>query len=194
MVFGKKNKYTHILAGLGNPGPKYMKTRHNVGFMTVDLIMDRYGCEYTKKRFNSQIGEISVDDVCFLVMKPETFMNNSGQAIGEAASYYKIPPENVIVISDDISLPVGKMRIRKSGSAGGHNGLKSIIAHLGKDEFPRIKIGVGANEPDSDLVDFVLGNIPKSEMDKIKVCAENCTDAIKLIATGQTDKAMNKYN
>lgn len=194
MIFKKKNNITHILVGLGNPGPKYMKTRHNVGYLTVDLIMSKFDCEYTKKKFNSLTGEILFDDVRILVMKPETFMNNSGIAVGEAASFYKIPPENVIVISDDISLPTGKLRIRKSGSAGGHNGLKSIISHLGSDSFPRIKIGVGANSPDSDLVDFVLGTIPKNEMDLIQPCAEKCVEIIKLLTTGQIDKAMNKFN
>lgn len=194
MLFTNRNGYTHILAGLGNPGPAYMKTRHNVGYMTVDLIMSKLGAEYRKNQFHSLVGEIRLGDNRILVMKPETFMNNSGQAIGEAASFYKIPPENVIVISDDINLSVGKMRIRKSGSAGGHNGLKSIIAHLNSDAFPRIRIGVGAKQISEDLADHVLEDIPKSEMEIMKKCAENCVDAVGLIADGKADNAMNKYN
>ena len=193
-LFTSNRTYEYLLVGLGNPGPKYLKTRHNVGFMTLDLIMTRCKSDYSKKRFKSLTGELVIDGVRVLTMKPETFMNNSGEAVGEAASYYKIPPENVIVISDDVSLPTGKMRIRKSGSAGGHNGLKSIISHLSSDGFPRIKIGVGSNSPDKDLADHVLGDIPKNEMETIKTCAENCVSAVELIVSGQIEKAMNKYN
>ncbi len=193
MLFGKKS-YTHILAGLGNPGPKYMKTRHNIGYMTVDLIMASQGKEFTKTKFHSLTGELTLGEHRFLVMKPETFMNNSGTAIAEAAGFYKIPPENVIVISDDISLPVGKMRIRRSGSAGGHNGLKSIIACLSSDGFPRIKIGIGDERGGGELADYVLAEVPKADMELMKKCAENCIDAVKLIADGDAEKAMNKYN
>lgn len=193
-MFAKKQPITHLIVGLGNPGPKYMKTRHNVGYMTLDFIMACADAEYTKTRFHSLTGEVTLGDHRFLAMKPETFMNRSGEAVSEAAAFYKIPPENVIVISDDTSLPVGKMRIRKSGSAGGHNGLKNIIEHLGSDNFPRIKIGIGNRPEYTDLADYVLGVIPPDEMALMKKCAENCSDAAALIADGKSELAMNKYN
>ena len=143
MLFQKPN-YDWLIAGLGNPGPEYEKTRHNTGFMSLDLLAARLQVKVSKERFKALTAQADFDGQRLLLMKPLTFMNASGIAIEAAAHFYKIPPERVLVLFDDISLPVGKLRIRKNGSAGGHNGLKSIISCLGSDQFPRVKIGVGA--------------------------------------------------
>ena len=175
--------YDFIIAGLGNPGAKYEMTRHNAGFLAIDLFAMQENVD------------VKINDKKCLLMKPQTFMNNSGEAIGEAAKFYKIPPENVIVISDDISLDVGKIRIRRKGSAGGHNGLKSIIAHLGSESFSRIKVGVGKKpSADYDLVDWVLGRFPKELENDLKSALENTAKAVPLIVNGETDKAMNLFN
>lgn len=187
--------YDFIIAGLGNPGAKYEMTRHNAGFLAIDLLAVKENLKINKLKFHSLVGDIKLGDKKCLVMKPQTFMNNSGEAIGEAAKFYKIPPENVIVISDDISLDVGKIRIRRKGSAGGHNGLKSIIAHLGSEDFTRIKIGVGKKPTaDYDLVDWVLGRFPKELEGDLKTSLENAVSAIPYIVKGDTDQAMNLYN
>ena len=187
--------YDFIIAGLGNPGAKYEMTRHNAGFLAIDLLAVKEGLKINKLKFHSLIGDVKIGDSKCLVMKPQTFMNNSGEAIGEAAKFYKIPPENVIVISDDISLDVGKIRIRRKGSAGGHNGLKSIIAHLGSEDFTRVKVGVGKKPTaDYDLVDWVLGRFPKEQEGNLKNALENAVSAIPYIVKGDTDQAMNLYN
>ena len=187
--------YDFIIAGLGNPGAKYEMTRHNAGFLAIDLLAVKEDLKINKLKFHSLIGDIKIGDSKCLVMKPQTFMNSSGEAIGEAAKFYKIPPENVIVISDDISLDVGKIRIRRKGSAGGHNGLKSIIAHLGSEDFTRIKVGVGKKpSADYDLVDWVLGRFPKELESDLKTALENAVSAIPYIVKGDTDQAMNLYN
>ena len=187
--------YDFIIAGLGNPGAKYEMTRHNAGFLAIDLLAVNENLKINKLKFHSLIGDIKLGDKKCLVMKPQTFMNNSGEAIGEAAKFYKIPPENVIVISDDISLDVGKIRIRRKGSAGGHNGLKSIIAHLGSEDFTRVKVGVGKKPTaDYDLVDWVLGRFPKEQEGNLKNALENAVSAIPYIVKGDTDQAMNLYN
>lgn len=187
--------YDFIIAGLGNPGAKYEMTRHNAGFLAIDLFAVKENLKINKLKFHSLIGDIKIGDSKCLVMKPQTFMNNSGEAIGEAAKFYKIPPENVIVISDDISLDIGKIRIRRKGSAGGHNGLKSIIAHLGSEDFTRIKVGVGKKpSADYDLVDWVLGRFPKELEGHLKEALENAVSAIPYIVKGDTDQAMNLYN
>ena len=150
--------YDFIIAGLGNPGSKYEMTRHNAGFLAVDLFAIKEGVSIKKLKFHSLVCDVKIGGKKCLLMKPQTFMNNSGDAIGEAARLYGIPPEKVIIISDDISLDVGKIRIKRKGSAGGHNGLKSIIAQLGTENFPRIKIGVGKKpSADYDLVDWEIG-------------------------------------
>ena len=187
--------YDFIIAGLGNPGAKYEMTRHNAGFLAIDLLAVKEDLKINKLKFHSLIGDIKIGDSKCLVMKPQTFMNSSGEAIGEAAKFYKIPPENVIVISDDISLDVGKIRIRRKGSAGGHNGLKSIIAHLGSEDFTRIKVGVGKKpSADYDLVDWVLGRFTKELESDLKTALENAVSAIPYIVKGDTDQAMNLYN
>lgn len=185
----------YLIVGLGNPGKKYETTRHNAGFMCIDTLSEEEKVDVKKLKFHALIGDCYIDGHKVIVMKPQTMMNNSGQAIKECADFYKIPPENVIVIYDDISLEPGKLRIRRKGSAGGHNGIKSIIAHLGSENFPRVKIGVGAKpHPDYDLVDWVLGSFPKDQMKQIDEACFNAYSAIKIIMTGDIDAAMSKFN
>ena len=170
-------------------------TRHNAGFLAVDLFAIKEGVSIKKLKFHSLVCDVKIGGKKCLLMKPQTFMNNSGDAIGEAARLYGIPPEKVIIISDDISLDVGKIRIKRKGSAGGHNGLKSIIAQLGTENFPRIKIGVGKKpSADYDLVDWVLGRFPKALEADLKTALENTAAAIPLMVGGETDKAMNLFN
>ena len=184
-----------IIAGLGNPGQQYQKTRHNVGFVAVDYIAAKLGIKIDRAKFHSLVAEAKIGEVRVLLMKPETYMNNSGVAIGEAAAFYKIPAERVLVLHDEISFDPGLMRIRRKGSAGGHNGLKSIIAHLASEEFPRVKIGVGKKPtPEYDLADWVLGKLPKDDSDKIDARLGDIYAAAELIARGDIDGAMQKYS
>ena len=196
LLSGKKGSaLEYIIAGLGNPGAKYEMTRHNAGFLALDLFAVKNNADIKKLKYHSLVREVTISGKRCLLMKPQTFMNNSGEAIGEAARFYKIPPERVIVISDDTTLDVGKIRIRRKGSAGGHNGLKSIIAHLGSESFPRVKIGVGKKpNPEYDLAAWVLGNFPKEQQPDLKKALENSTQAVRLIAKGEIDRAMNLYN
>ena len=196
MLFGKKSgAYDYIIAGLGNPGAKYEMTRHNDGFLAIDMLAMKQNKEIKRLKFHALTCDAEIEGKKCLLMKPQTFMNNSGEAIGEAAKFYKIPPQNIIVLSDDISLDVGKIRIRRKGSAGGHNGLKSIIAHLGSEDFPRVKIGVG-KKPNAymDLADWVLGRFPKELEPQLKEALENADGAISLIVQDKFDRAMNLYN
>ena len=195
-MFGfKRGKIEYIIAGLGNPGPKYADTRHNAGFKAVDLMAKQNGFEIKKLKFKSLIADEMIAGKRCLIMKPQTMMNLSGEAILEAADYYNIPDENIIIIYDDISLDIGKLRIRRKGSAGGHNGIKSIISCLGSENFPRVKIGVD-KKPDArtDLVDWVLGNFPKEKEAKLNTALENAVSSVELMINGKTDEAMNKYN
>ena len=196
MLFGKKSgAYDYIIAGLGNLGAKYEMTRHNAGFLAIDMLAMKQNKEIKRLKFHALTCDAEIEGKKCLLMKPQTFMNNSGEAIGEAAKFYKIPPQNIIVLSDDISLDVGKIRIRRKGSAGGHNGLKSIIAHLGSEDFPRVKIGVG-KKPNAymDLADWVLGRFPKELEPQLKEALENADGAISLIVQDKFDRAMNLYN
>ena len=184
-----------IIAGLGNPGQQYQKTRHNVGFVAVDYIAAKLGVKIDRVKFHSLVAEAKIGDVRVLLMKPETYMNNSGVAIGEAAAFYKIPAERVLVLHDEISFDPGLLRIRRKGSAGGHNGLKSIIAHLASEDFPRVKIGVGKKPtPEYDLADWVLGKLPKDDSDRIDARLDDIFSAAELIARGDIDGAMQKYS
>lgn len=184
-----------IIAGLGNPGAQYEKTRHNVGFVAIDYIADKLGVRIDRAKFHSLTAEAKINEVRVLLMKPQTFMNNSGVAIGEAASFYKIPPERVLVLHDEVSFDPGMLRIRRKGSAGGHNGLKSIIAHLSSEDFPRVKIGVGKKPtPEYDLADWVLGKLPKEDSELIDSKRESILDAARLIAVGKIDDAMQRYS
>ena len=200
-MFFKKKEFSSasspefLIVGLGNPGEKYEYTRHNAGFLTLDRLCVEENFKINKIKYKSVIGEVNIRSHKCIAMKPQTFMNNSGEAVREAASFYKIPPEKIIVIFDDISLPCGKLRIRRKGSDGGHNGIKSIIYHLGSDNFPRIKIGVGEKpHPDYDLADWVLSTFKKDEMEQLKNAVESACEAVRLIADGKTDVAMNKFN
>ena len=199
MIF-KKNKeyggtYDYMIVGLGNPGKQYEMTRHNVGFITIDLMSEKYGIKVNKLKFKSLMGEVRIGGKRCLVLKPQTFMNLSGEAVRDAAQFYKIAPENVIVLHDEISFDAGVMRIRRKGSAGGHNGLKSIIAHLGSDAFPRIKIGVGKKpSPEYDLVDFVLGKFSQDDLAKLAAENDSVIASVELMLTGKTEEAMNKYS
>ena len=184
-----------IIAGLGNTGAKYENTRHNAGFIVIDELARRLGVKIDRLKFHSLVAEARIGNLRVLLMKPETFMNNSGVAIGEAAAFYKIPPERVLVLHDEISFEPGIFRIRRKGSAGGHNGLKSIISYLSSENFPRIKIGVGQKpHPEYDLVDWVLGKFPDSDLQKIKERFDDFYDSAVLISLGKIDEAMNKYS
>lgn len=187
--------YDYLIVGLGNPGAKYEMTRHNAGFLAIDLLAIEENLSVKRLKHHALVGDLKIGDKRCLVMKPQTMMNNSGEAVGEAARFYKIPAENIIVLYDDISLDVGQTRIRRKGSAGGHNGIKSIISHLGADTFPRVKIGVGKKpNPEYDLVNWVLGKFPKEKEQDLKAALENATKALRLIVQGEIDKAMNLYN
>lgn len=185
----------YIIAGLGNPGSKYENTRHNAGFMAIDRLAESKGVDIIKNKFNSLIAQCEIGGEKVLLMKPLTYMNNSGEAIEEARAFFKIPEENVIVISDDITQKPGKLRIRRKGSAGGHNGLKSIIQCVGTDEFPRIRVGVGEKpHPDADLISHVLGRFSEEEMKELTVALDNAAKAAELIVAGDIAEAMNRYN
>ncbi|MCM1285747.1 MAG: aminoacyl-tRNA hydrolase [Acetobacter sp.] len=193
----KKNNgaYDYIIVGLGNPGAKYEMTRHNAGFLAMDLLAIEENINIKKLKHHALIGDAVINGRRCLLMKPQTMMNNSGEAVGEAAKFYKVPAENIIVLYDDISLDVGHTRIRRKGSAGGHNGIKSIIAHLGCENFPRVKIGVGKKpNPEYDLAAWVLGRFPKDMEGNLKSALENTTNAVRLMVNDEIDKAMNLYN
>ncbi len=185
----------YIIAGLGNPGAQYENTRHNAGFMTVDTLAKKHSFEIKKLRFKSLTGDAVINGRRCLIMKPTTFMNNSGEAIVEAMNFYKIPISNVIICYDDISLEPGKLRIRKKGSDGGHNGIKSIIYLTGSQDFPRIKVGVGAKpNKEYDLAAWVLGNFPSEAIPLMHESTDKACDAIELMVNGKTDEAMNRFN
>lgn len=185
----------YIIAGLGNPGKEYDMTRHNIGFEVIDYLADKYNVKVNKLKSKSLYGEIKIGKEKVFLIKPQTYMNLSGEAIREFSAFYKIEPEKIIIINDDISLEAGKVRIRRKGSAGGHNGLKSIIYQLASDQFIRIKMGVGApKHEDYDLADYVLGRFSKDEIpvleDAIKTAAASAEEIIK----NGVDSAMNKYS
>lgn len=185
----------YIIAGLGNPGTEYESTRHNIGFMTVDTLCEKLGVSCKKVRFKSLTGDAMIGGKRCLIMKPTTFMNKSGEALTEAMSFYKIPPERTIIVYDDISLEPGNLRIRRKGSDGGHNGMKNIIYLSGKDTFPRIKMGVGAKpHPDYNLADWVLGHFKKEDGEKLTQCMNNAVQCIELMVQEKINEAMNKFN
>ncbi|MBR4868502.1 MAG: aminoacyl-tRNA hydrolase [Clostridia bacterium] len=185
----------YLIVGLGNPGDKYTLTRHNVGFLFIDRLADRMNIKVNKLKFKGLYGDGMVGGVRCLLLKPQTFMNLSGESVGEITKFYKIPPQNVIVAFDDVSLNIGELRIRKKGSAGGHNGIKSIIAHLSSEDFPRIKIAIGPKtHPQMDLADFVLGRITGEDEVKLADAIDRAVDAVALMVQGKTDQAMNKFN
>ncbi|MEE0981567.1 MAG: aminoacyl-tRNA hydrolase [Acutalibacteraceae bacterium] len=184
-----------MVVGLGNPGRDYEFTRHNAGFLTLDHIAVEENVEIKKLKYKALIGDTVISGHRCLLVKPQTFMNNSGEAVREISQFYKIPPEKIIVIFDDISLPCGKLRIRRKGTDGGHNGIKSIIYHLNSDNFPRIKVGVGAKpHPDYNLADWVLSTFKKDEMEELKKAIVKATEVLPYMLDGEIDKAMNKAN
>ena len=183
-----------LVVGLGNPGQKYANTRHNMGFLTVDLLAEEKGVKLNKVKFKSAYNILSFAGARCLVMKPQTYMNLSGEAVREAAQFYKIPADHVLVIYDDVSLPVGKIRVRPTGSAGGHNGIKNIIAHLGTQDFPRIKIGTGAPGQDGDMIDWVIGVPSQADRKVLLESFHRAIDAAACIIENGCQKAMNDFN
>lgn len=185
----------YIIAGLGNPGEKYADTRHNVGFSSIDAIASLHGISLNESKHKALFGKGIIGGQKVILVKPLTFMNLSGESIREIAEYYKIDTESeLVVIYDDISLDVGQLRVRKKGSAGGHNGIKNIILHLASDVFPRIKVGVGNKPKDYDLADYVLGHFSGEEKGIMNDAYKRVADAVECIITEDIDKAMNKYN
>lgn len=194
-MFFSKGGAEWIVAFLGNPGLKYNGTRHNAGFMAADAMEKKLGVRINKMRFKALTQTVDIGSHKVLLMKPQTYMNLSGDAIAQAAKFYKVPPERVIVVSDETALPIGKLRIRRGGSAGGHNGLKSIIARLGTDQFPRIRLGVGAPpHPDYDMADWVLAAFKGQDAADMEAVAEKAAGAVACYITEGADKAMNKFN
>ncbi len=194
-MFASKSAVDWLIVGLGNPGEKYAHTRHNMGFLTVDLLAEQEGQKLNKVKFKSAFDIFPFAGQRCLVMKPQTYMNLSGEAVREAVQFYKIPPERVLVIYDDVSLPVGKLRVRPTGSAGGHNGIKNIIAHLGTQDFPRIKIGTGAPAGGgAEMIDWVIGVPSRAEREILVESFRRAIDAAACIIQNGCQKAMNDYN
>ncbi len=197
-MFGKSkfsSSVDFMVVGLGNPDKKYERTRHNTGFIALDYIADKRNFKINRLKFKSLVGEATVGSHKVLFLKPSTYMNNSGQAVVEAMNFYKLKPQQVIIIFDDISLDVGKMRIRSKGSDGGQKGMRSIIYLSGSDEFPRIKIGIGQKpNPNWELADWVLSKFSDNELKDIEKMADNANNALELIMDNNISKAMNLYN
>ena len=196
MLFGNKSAAVDwLVVGLGNPGQKYANTRHNMGFLTVDLLAEKAGVKLNKVKFKSAYNILNFAGCKCLVMKPQTYMNLSGEAVREAVQFYKLPADHVLVIYDDVSLPVGKLRVRPTGSAGGHNGIKNIIAHLGTQDFPRVKIGTGAPAGGgADMIDWVIGEPSQAEKKVLWESFERALDAAACIIEHGCQKAMNDFN
>ena len=195
MLFQNRGGVQWLIVFLGNPGPRYAFTRHNAGFLTADAAEKLLNVSIDRLRFRALTATAEIGGEKVLLMKPRTFMNLSGEAVGQAARFYKIPPEHVLVVSDEVSLPVGSLRIRLKGSAGGHNGLKSVIAHLGTDAFPRIRLGVGsAPHPGYDMADWVLSAFQNEDAETIRAAAENAAKACVCFIEKGPDKAMTQFN
>ena len=197
MFFKKKEPLgaaEYIIAGLGNPDRKYENTRHNAGFMTIDALSEKYDVCVDRIKYKSLCATVNIEGKKVLLLKPSTYMNLSGQAVTEAMNFFKIPPEKTLIILDDITQPVGHLRIRRKGSDGGHNGMKNIIYLSGSDQFPRIKIGIGQKPPQWDLADWVLATFTRTEQPELEKAIDNACTAAGLILDGQIDKAMNLFN
>ena len=194
MAFGNGG-YQWLLVCLGNPGREYEGTRHNIGFLTADALERREGVKINKLRYRALTGEFRAGGQRVLVLKPKTYMNLSGESVKLAGGFYKIPPDHVLVVSDDVALPLGKLRIRAGGSAGGHNGLKNIIAHLGTDQFPRIRVGVGAPEhPEHEMIDWVIGKFSPAEKKVVDEAVARALDAALCVIERGVNEAQNRYN
>ena len=183
-----------IIAGLGNPGREYENTRHNAGFMVLDALADKLGADISERKHKALCGKAVIGGQKVILLKPQTYMNSSGESIRAAADYYKVAPEDILVIYDDISLAPGQLRIRAKGSAGGHNGIKNIIAQLGTQNFYRIKVGVGAKPKGWDLADYVLGRFSSKEREVVDAAIQDAADAVEMIIEKGIDAAMNHYN
>ena len=195
MFFQKKSGGVQwLLVCLGNPGREYANTRHNIGFLAADALEKRTGVKFNKLKYRALTGEVTLGGQRVLVVKPQTYMNLSGEAVKLAGGFYKIPPDHILVLYDDVSLPLGKLRIRASGSAGGHNGIKNIIAHLGTDAFPRIKVGVGAPAQPDGMVDWVIGNFTASERKVVDAAIDRALDAAACIIEYGVSEAQNRFN
>ena len=195
MLFNKPGAAAWLVVFLGNPGTKYAGTRHNAGFMAADAMEKRAGVRINKLRFKALTAQVGIGGEKVLLMKPQTYMNLSGEAVIQAAKFYKISPEHIIVVSDEVAMPIGKLRIRKSGSAGGHNGLKNIIQHLGTDGFPRIKVGVGMPEhPDHEMIDWVIGKPQGEEAKLLRATLDRAAEAALCLIEDGPDTAMNRFN
>ena len=195
MFFGKGNSVEWLVVCLGNVGDKYDNTRHNIGFEVADELAERKNIPVQKLKHKALTNTTEIGGKKVLLMKPVTYMNLSGEAAGEAARFYKVPPERVLVVCDDVALPAGKLRIRKGGSAGGHNGLKSLIQHLGTDQFPRVRIGVGQKpHPDYDMADWVLGKFQGEDRKTMDAAVKRAADAVECLLREGADRAMNKFN
>ena len=196
MFFNQKNGGVDwLLVCLGNPGDQYENTRHNVGFQVADAVAERHNVPIQRLKFRALTNTVTLGGQKVLLMKPVTYMNLSGEAVREAAAFYKVPPERILVVSDEVALAPGKIRVRRSGSAGGHNGLKNIIAHLGTDQFPRIRVGVGQKpHPDYDMADWVLGKFQGEDKKAVEEAVKRAADAAECLIQEGVDKAMNRYN
>lgn len=183
-----------LIVGLGNPTKKYEKTRHNVGFDVIDYIAKEYNISVDEMKHKGLYGKGKIEGQSVILLKPMTYMNLSGESVVAVANYFKILPEDIIVVYDDINLDVGKLRIREKGSAGGHNGIKNIIAHLGTQDFPRVRIGVGMKPPKMDLADYVLSHFTKQELEVLDAAADNACKAVALMIMDDIPKAMNDFN
>ena len=193
-MFGKKQE-TWLIVGLGNPGKDYARSRHNCGFRVLDLLAEKLSCKVDKAKFQGLYGQTTYDGKKLLLLKPQTYMNLSGRSVLQLSAYFHIPPQRIIVLFDDISLEPGRLRVRADGSAGGHNGIKSIISELGSDQFPRVKIGVGGKpHPDADLADWVLSGFSDKEEADLKPALERSGDAALCIISQGSAQAANRYN
>jgi len=203
MFFRKKNfenkntdtkTKTYIIAGLGNPGTRFDNTKHNVGFDVIDLLSGKFSIKVSKIKFKSVYGEGKIGGARVILAKPQTFMNLSGESISALKAWYKVPEERIIIVFDDIDIGIGELRVKRNGSAGSHNGMKSVIYQLGKDNFPRVKVGIGPKPEGWDLADYVLSKFTKEEQGKVNKSEEAAVLAIEEMISGDIDSAMNKYN
>ena len=192
-MFGKKSE-SWLIVGLGNPGSKYEHTRHNCGFRAIDILAKDLGCKIDKGKFQGLYGQVNYKGKKLFLLKPQTYMNASGNSVLQLSAYFSIPPQRIIVLFDDISLPPGRLRVRGDGSAGGHNGIKSIISQLGSQDFPRVKIGVGAKAPEQDLADWVLSGFTSSEEKALAPALQNAADAALYIIENGVSASANRYN